>query len=146
MKAFLRIGALCLAMSAGLAVSLPEPAFAQAGSSSQFKRNKKEAKAEKAPNPFPNSQRVEPPQKMSERLNKKIVNAYDAIDNEDYDKAEKLLNEVLGDKKANKLEQANALQGLGMIAFDRDEDSIKQMDYFKKAVEVDALGNQGHLA
>lgn len=146
MKSILRTGALCLAITAGLAMVLPDPAFAQAGSSSQFRRDKdRKEKSEKAPNPFPNAKRVEPPQKMSERLNKKLVAAFDAIDEEEYDKAEKLLNEVLADKKVNKLEQANAYQGLGMIAFDRDEDSIQQMEYFKKAVELDALGHQGHF-
>jgi len=146
MNKFIRIGALCLAMTAGLAISLPEPAFAQAGSSSQFKRDKdRKSSKEKAPNPFPNAKRVEPPQKMSERLNKKLVTAFDAIDGEEYEKAEKLLNEVLADKKVNKLEQANAYQGLGMIASDRDDDPIAQMNQFKKAVEVDALANQGHF-
>lgn len=147
MKSILRMGVLCLAITAGLGLALPDTSFARdTGSSSQFKRDRDNKKKEKAENPYPNTKRVEPPQKMSERLNKKLVGAFDAIDEEDYDKAEKLLNEVLADKKVNKLEQANAYQGLANIYADRDDDLLKQMEYFKKAVDLDALPNASHFA
>lgn len=147
MKSILRTGVLCLAITAGLGLALPDASYArESGSSSQFKRDRdRNKKAEKAPNPYPNAKRVEPALKMSERLNKKLVGGFDAIDEGDYEKAEKLLNEVLADKKVNKLEQANAYQGLGNVYSERDDDIAKQLEYYQKAVDLDALPNTNHF-
>ena len=98
-----------------------------------------------AENPFPNATRPEPPAKASSKLGKKIDKAIKALYDEKYDDAEKEMNGVLADAKANDYEKAMAYQALAQIANERDDDINKVLDYTKKSLDLDALPNVTHF-
>ena len=101
--------------------------------------------AKAAENPFPNATRPEPPTKASSKLGKKIDKAIKALYDEKYDVAEKEMNDVLADAKANDYEKAMAYQALAQIANDRDDDIGKVLEYTKKSLDLDALPNVTHF-
>lgn len=101
--------------------------------------------AKAAENPFPNATRPEPPTKTSSKLGKKIDKAIKALYDEKYDVAEKEMNDVLADAKANDYEKAMAYQALAQIANDRDDDIGKVLEYTKKSLDLDALPNVTHF-
>jgi len=94
-------------------------------------------------NDFPNATREEPKLDISEKGQKKIQGAYDALDEEDFDKAEKLLTEA-NSGKASKYEKALALQGLSQIAYERD-DVAKAIELNEQAIALNALDNTSHF-
>lgn len=117
---------------AAVALVLAQPALAQRDSK------------KKAENPYPNATREEPAAKdRSTSKADKINAAYDASDEGDVDKAEKLLNEILA-KKPNKYEQALAYQGLAQVAYERD-DIDQMLAYNEKAIALDILDNASHF-
>lgn len=101
---------------------------------------------EVAENPFPNATRQEPPAKASNKLGKKIDKAIKALYEEKYDVAEKEMNDILADAKANDYEKAMAYQGLAQIASERDDDVNQVLDYTKKSLDLDALPNVTHFS
>jgi tetratricopeptide (TPR) repeat protein len=103
------------------------------------------AKNSKAVVEFPKSTRKEPAFKMSAKLGKKIQKALDALNEEKYDEAEKIFNEILAEPKALPSEKGTAYQSLGNIAYERDEDSLKAAEFNVKAIETDALPNATHF-
>jgi tetratricopeptide (TPR) repeat protein len=117
---------------------------AMAGRNSKNKKEK-EAKKGKAEVAFPKSSRKEPEFKMSPKLGKKVSQGLDALNEEDYTKAEQLFNEVLAAPKVMPSEKATALQALATIAYERDEDSLKAVDFNTKAIDADALPNDRHF-
>jgi len=94
---------------------------------------------------FPNSTRAEPEFKMSAKLGKRVQQGLDALDAEDYDKAETIFNEIVNNPKALPSERGTAYQALGSIAYERDEDSLKAIEYNSKALETNALPNTSHF-
>ena len=103
---------------------------------------KKKGTTEKK-NDFPNATREEPKLDISEKGQKKIQGAYDALDEEDFAKAEKLLTEA-NSGKASKYEKALALQGLSQIAYERD-DVAKAIELNEQAIALNALDNTSHF-
>jgi tetratricopeptide (TPR) repeat protein len=112
-----------------------------------FKKDKaaKDAKKGKVEIAFPKSSRQEPSFKMSPKLGKKVQLGLDALNEEDFEKAEQLFNEVIAAPKVLPSEKATALQGLANIAYERDEDSLKAIEYNTKAIETDSLPNERHF-
>ncbi|MDZ4814570.1 MAG: tetratricopeptide repeat protein [Pseudomonadota bacterium] len=108
-------------------------------------RKAKTKKGGKAEITFPKSTRKEPEFKMSPKLGKKVQQGLDALNDEDYDKAEQLFNEIIAAPKVMASEKAASYQGLGNIAYERDEDSLKTVEYNVKALEIDALPNTSHF-
>ena len=96
-------------------------------------------------NPFPNSTRKDPPNKISPKMAKKIDKGLKALYDEKYADAEATFNEVLGDAKAGNYEKALAYQALGNIYNDRDDDATKTLEYTRKAIDLDALPNVTHF-
>ena len=94
-------------------------------------------------NDFPNATREEPKLDISEKGQKKIQGAYDALDEEDFAKAEKLLTEA-NSGKASKYEKALALQGLSQIAYERDE-VAKAIELNEQAIALNSLDNSSHF-
>lgn len=105
----------------------------------------KTAKNKATENPFPNATREEPSTKSSPKLGKKLDKGVNALYDEKYDVAEATFKEVLADPKAGKYEKALAYQGLASVASDRDDDPIKQLEYTKQALDLDALPNVTHF-
>lgn len=102
---------------------------------------KKQAKT----NDFPNATRKEPAKlELSESQHKKINAAYDALDEGDDAKAEQLLTEAKGAKRASKYEQALALQGLSQVAYNKDEVGTA-VELNKQAIALDALDNNSQF-
>jgi len=103
------------------------------------------AKKGKAANAYPNSARKEPDFKMSPKLGKKVQTGLDALNDENYDKAEQIFNEIINAPKAMPSEKGTAYQALGSIAYERDENSLKAIENNSKALETDALPNTSHF-
>lgn len=110
-------------------------------------RNAEKNKTKQATeNPYPNATRKEPDAKASSKLGKKIDKAIKALYDEKYEVAEKEMNDVLADAKANAYEKAMAYQGLAQIASERDDDVARVLEYTKKSLDLDALPNVTHFS
>lgn len=116
-----------------------------AGRNSRAKKEKESKSNEKKEVAFPKSARKDPDFRMSPKLGKKVQTGLDALNDEDYTKAEQLFNEIIAAPKVMPSEKATALQALATIAYERDEDSLKAIDYNIKAIDADALPNDRHF-
>jgi tetratricopeptide (TPR) repeat protein len=136
-----------LAQNAGNRGDGSQGTSVMAGRNSKNKKEKeaKKGKNEKAEVAFPKSSRKEPEFKMSAKLGKKVQQGLDALNDQDYEKAEATFNEIIAAPKVMPSEKATALQGLATIAYERDEDSLKAVDFNVKAIDADALPNDRHF-
>lgn len=114
-------------------------------SKSEAAKNKSRSSG-KVENAFPNSTRKEPEAKSSAKLGKKLQDGSKAFSDENYEKAEKLFNEVLAAPKALPYEKAFANLMLASIAFERDDDPMQSVAFNIKAIELNALPNDQHFA
>jgi Tfp pilus assembly protein PilF len=95
-------------------------------------------------NEFPNATREEPEVDISERSQRELNKAVDAINEDQSEKAIASLDKVLADKRASPYAQALAHQLKGQLAWqnDNDEEAIREL---RKAVDLDALPNSRHF-
>ena len=145
---YLRLPIFGFLLGASLLMLMPDPASAQSSGSSSTRAGRnadRGGKKGKAAVEYPKSSRKDPDFKMSPRLGKKVQQGLDALNDENYEKAEQIFNEVLAAPKVLPSEQATAYQALGNIAYENGEDSLKAIEYNVKAVETNALPNATHF-
>lgn len=150
MTGLLVAGLLLLGTDHVLAQGIGSRGGSEQGTSAMAGRNSKAKKAKadknkKAEVAFPNSTREEPPFKMSAKLGKKVQSGLDALNEEDYEKAEEIFNDIVSQPKAMDSEKGTSYQALGTIAYERDEDSLKAIEQNIKAIETNALPNNSHF-
>ena len=142
-----------LAAMLGAAFMMVSSDYVQAGAArasaiGQDKSNSRKASKGKkgAEKPdFPNTQREERDFKMSSKYSKLVTKGLDALNEDDFDKSEAAFLELLQKPKISDSEKAMAYQVLGNIAYERDDDAVKTIEYNIKALETDALKNNDHF-
>lgn len=121
------------AMLLGGALAYPDAAYAA-----------KDTKGKKAENQFPNATRKDPKVSMSEGVQRKLNKAFDLIQEDKLDDAQKLIDEVLADGKKTPYAEALALQTKGQILWQKD-DYPGAIDALKKAIAMDAMPNSNQF-
>ncbi len=149
----LRLPIFAALLGASLLMLSADSAWAQGYGSSSTRagrgvgseRGAAKAKKGKAAPEYPKSSRKEPDFKMSPKLGKKVQQGLDALNDENYEKAEQIFTEILAAPKVLPSEKATAYQALGNIAYENGEDSLKAIEYNIKAIETNALPNGTHF-
>jgi tetratricopeptide (TPR) repeat protein len=103
------------------------------------------AKDKKPENEYPNATRQEPKLEMSPGNQKDLNKAADLVNENKADEAQPLVEKVLGDGKASKYAQSFAHQLQGQIYYDKEK-SAEAIAEYRKAVEIDGLGNAQHFS
>ncbi|MFT3790467.1 MAG: hypothetical protein QM741_05180 [Rudaea sp.] len=102
-------------------------------------------KSEKEAPLYPNATRKDPKNDMnSSSVQKELQKALDALNDNKPDEATPLLQKVLDDPKAGNYAHALATQGLGQIAYDK-QDNAGAMKAWRSAYDMDALPNNQHF-
>jgi tetratricopeptide (TPR) repeat protein len=94
-------------------------------------------------NEFPNATRTEPKLQTTRAIDD-IRKAYDALENDQNDRARELLEKVRANARASRYEQALAIQGLSQLAYE-DDDIADAIELNRAAIALDSLDNTAHF-
>lgn len=142
-----------LLLSAVLATAISTativPAHAQGVSrdlDSQKEAKKHSDKTKPAAPLYPNATRVEPKQSGAPSLSAALAKVFSLYQEQKYDDALAKAETLLADPKATPYDRAMAayMAGFNWLGKDGDDNTAKAIEYFKRAVQENALSNNTH--
>lgn len=115
----------------------------QRSSPERMERGQPAAQADEE-NLYPNTTRVNPERKISERNMRRIQAAYNNLNEGEYEKAAATLGELDGNSRLSPYEQGLVDQGLAQVAYEQD-DVDTAVERWQKAVDSGGLPNNDHF-
>ncbi|MCK9489396.1 MAG: tetratricopeptide repeat protein [Xanthomonadales bacterium] len=94
---------------------------------------------------YPNAARVSPEPETRQRSQTRIRRALDDIDEENYARARSTLQDLEASDRLTDYERAVVYQALAQLAYEESDDANSAIEYWQKAVDLDALPNDTHF-
>jgi tetratricopeptide (TPR) repeat protein len=146
-----RLTVLAAAVAAVIGLGAISPVHAQAAAERQQQRRAereaakaaKAGKEDKKADQYPNATRKEPAVKASAKAGPKLQKMVKLYDDDKAAEARALADEIIANEAFNAYDHAFAAQLAGQIAYESN-DPAAALNYWNKALQLDALDNNGH--
>ncbi|HZV37564.1 MAG TPA: tetratricopeptide repeat protein [Pseudoxanthomonas sp.] len=134
---------LSLAIALAMGGMIVTDAVAQSDSGSE-RRNRRSQKEQKAEVRYPEATRVEPKEKGSSKMGKKLQKLIDEFNESKFEEAKPVAAEILADANANNYDKALAAFLAAQVAYNLDDNAAAE-GFAKQAIELNGLDNNNHF-